>query len=762
MHKGEVLLLKEEEASQEVKKYLRDVVSKLHVKGNVHLGPNKTLECAEAHVREHPEELDSLTKITDKVKFLHDVVKEFIDSCPICNMDFGDKNRIEGVLDKKSRSRSFLSMTNWKSRHFVLEKQMLTYYKPTDTKNQLGCVVTKNAFIAKVHPEDADGKKFAFVVNTTADNPNGEESFMLNADSESSRVKWMNYIFASSKSESWAVKANSVQKKTGLDISTALLAKKKQSDTGIEDTASMLLDTLSQGFRDKKFKNEEQQIERNLEIMAAERELRGRADTGGTYESGSIIEKKDIKYEKLKELLKQTKENHAASKLQSFIRRTMVARRRYLRMYFAQSVLLVQTCIRIWYAKRRVTTLKIEKAAMKVIGRQVCRYRAAVHEMHRLQTTGQIFLVETSSAAGLVSKSVASNIYVYTMSCYDDSHRFKGKDETNIKNGFGLKSTSLHKSRSLPYSHDPDWDDEENRAAPAFTMGTTSNHFFVITMMAYDTVLGSDSFIGQAIVSMNDPVPGYVYPQVDPKHPNRRLPKVKTVADALYNNEELSFNEYPLVKYVAPVETIEGVAVVVLNVAMQIRQVTGTICFKIKLQDPLKCMTATLIKETNAFISHFSSANQWKTRLFALVGEYMVYAKDRSDFGAEVKHSMKLSKAVEFKLNSYDKKHPQKLEIRLVFKENKIAKPEIWTIRWPDETPIKERKLLVRKLYRCMTQFEDAEATKIRQQFMGESKLVQNTLLNMLGSRKGESAGGSSPRQGSVFVSDSSGKSGLL
>jgi len=646
-------------------------------------------------------------------------------------MDFGDRNRLEGVLDKKSRSRSFLSLSNWQTRHFILEKQTLSYYKPNEMKKQLGQVLTKNALVAKVHPDDADGKKFAFVINTTGDNPHGEESFILNADTESSRIKWMNHIFASTQSENWAVKASTVQSKTGQDIATALLAKKKQSDTGIEDTASVLLETLSKSFRDKKFANEERQLERNLEIMAAERDM----SSCGT-DTNSITELKEKKYEKLKDLLRLTKENHAASKLQFFIRRTMIARRRHLRMYFAQSVLLVQTCIRIWYSKRLVKKLKIQKAAMRVIGKLVCRYRAAVHEMNKLQSTGQIFGVETLSAAGLVSKSVASNIYVYTMSCYDDSKRFKGKDETNIKNGFGLKATSLHKSRALPYSHDPDWEDDENQAAPAFTIGTTNYHFFVITMMAYDTITHTDSFVGQAIVSMNDPVPGYIYPQVNPQYPNRRLPKVKTVCDALYAGEELFFSDYPLIKYVAPVETTEGVAVVVLNVAMQIRQVTGTVCFKIKLNNPLKCMTQTLIKETNAFLAHFSSGNQWKTRIFVLTDSHLIYAENQSDFGALEKHSMKLSKAVELKIMPYDKKHPQKLEIKLVFKENKVAKPKTWTIRWPESTTIKERKLLVRKLYRSMTQFEDEEAVRIRQKFMGESKIAASVMLNMLGSAK--------------------------
>ena len=656
-------------------------------------------------------------------------------------MEFGDRSRLEGTLEKKSRDRHFMSISNWQTRHFILEKHTLTYYNPRDLKKPLGSVITKGAQVAKVHPNDAEGKKFAFVINTTSANPDGEESFILNADSESLRNKWMNYIYASTKSENWVVKVSAVQKKTGQDISTALLSKKKEQDVDKEDGASLLLTSLSSSLLKKKFQEEEKQLENSLRIIAAtkdEQTAKTTTGNGGQVDAeGAKISERN--FNKMQDLLNLTKRNHAATRIQSFLRRKIVANRKYLRMYFAQCVLLLQTQTRTWLAKRHAMRMKIERVARSVIGKLVCRYRAAKHELHKLHTTGQIFTVETTSAAGLVSKSVSANIFVYTMSCYDDSKRFKGKDETNVKNGYGLKSTSLHKSRSLAYSHDPDWEDEENRAAPAFTIGTTSNHFFVITIMAYDTILGTDSFVGQAIVSMQDHAPGAVIPEVDPSHPNRRLPKVKTVADALYAGEELVFHEYPLIKYVAPVEDTKGVAVVVLNVAMQIRQVTGSVCFKIKIQNPLKCMTEKLSKETNALFAQFSSANHWKERLFVLTEGYLVYAKHDCDFGAEEKHSAKLSKAVEFKLIPYDKKNPQKFEIKLVFKENKIAKPEVWTIRWPDETPIRQRKLLVRKLYRTMTQFVDDEAQRARGKFMGDSKTANTTLVNMLGSVKGGS-----------------------
>ena len=61
-----------------------------------------------------------------------------------------------------------MSISNWQTRHFILEKHTLTYYNPKDLKKPLGSVITKGAQVAKVHPNDAEGKKFAFVINTTS------------------------------------------------------------------------------------------------------------------------------------------------------------------------------------------------------------------------------------------------------------------------------------------------------------------------------------------------------------------------------------------------------------------------------------------------------------------------------------------------------------------------------------------------------------------------------------------------------------------
>ena len=53
-------------------------------------------------------------------------------------------------------------------------------------------------------------------------------------------------------------------------------------------------------------------------------------------------------------------------------------------------------------------------------------------------------------------------MFAYTMSAVDQSGAFGGADETDIKNGYGLRSEGLHQSSILPYSHDPVWEREDD------------------------------------------------------------------------------------------------------------------------------------------------------------------------------------------------------------------------------------------------------------------------------------------------------------
>jgi transposase InsO family protein len=77
----EVFLLskdgEEEERSQKL--FLKDVITKFHNKTNGHLGINKTMQCVEAYMHDNP---DQPKNIPYKVRY--QAVKEFIESCPIC------------------------------------------------------------------------------------------------------------------------------------------------------------------------------------------------------------------------------------------------------------------------------------------------------------------------------------------------------------------------------------------------------------------------------------------------------------------------------------------------------------------------------------------------------------------------------------------------------------------------------------------------------------------------------------------------------
>ena len=77
-----------------------------------------------------------------------------------------------------------------------------------------------------------------------------------------------------------------------------------------------------------------------------------------------------------------------------------------------------------------------------------------------------------------------------------------------------------------------------------------------------------DTFMGQAII------------------------RVKDYQEQIYKGEKVEFTDYPLVNYVAPVENTAGVAEVILNVALQQRQVTGTCSFSIQVSLTFKTLSS--------------------------------------------------------------------------------------------------------------------------------------------------------------------------
>jgi len=565
-----------------------------------------------------------------------------------------------GLLLKKSRGRSLFHFDNWKSRWFRLEGQQLSYFKE-DKITMISMINTKGATVIKVPAEDSDGKEFSFMVQTDQSNNEMGEHIFLSGVSASDRAMWMAYIAASSASKTWFAKKRTVAKKTGQEITSALLAQKRVNNTESEETAKLVLESLRSGFKGEQYKQEVKQLERCLDIVEED-------DTHND-------DDKEVQRGKLEKTLDLTRRNQSAFRIQTFIRNAIAAKRKYLRMYFNQSVILVQTRTRMYFAKRKLDRLALEKYALAIMSNIVVSYLARVRALKKAWHTGNIFAIKLKSAAGMISpKNASSNMFVYTMSCYDQSNIFKGQEETKVKNGYGLKTTSLHKSVEMPFSHDPEWVDEYG--APSLTTNTTKNCFLVLTVMTKDSY-GEQGFLGQCVV------------------------KIEDYHKRLYAGECVEFIDYSLKSYVAPVENVEGVASVVLNVALQVRTITGKISFTIQLQDQQKSTTVVMTKETTSFFNSFGSDNdKWKTRLFMLACGGLYYSMHEGDLDSSEKHVLNLEKVIAIKVEfeHHNKKCPK--EILLTYKMKKVSKEETWKLRFRNDLTIPVRQEIVRKLYR--------------------------------------------------------------
>ena len=136
-------------------------------------------------------------------------------------------------------------------------------------------------------------------------------------------------------------------------------------------------------------------------------------------------------------------------------------------------------------------------------------YLVRQREIKKFKTTPQLYCVELIKADHLISaEGISSGVFAYTMSAVDQSGAFGGADETDIKNGYGLRSEGLHQSSILPYSHDPVWeredDDEELRKKEKCYVYATADSYLVITLMSKNTLNDQVSYLGQTIVRLAD------------------------------------------------------------------------------------------------------------------------------------------------------------------------------------------------------------------------------------------------------------------
>ena len=140
------------------------------------------------------------------------------------------KGQFAGSLEKRSRGRTFFTAKNsWKTRNFRLEGQILSYYDENGTEKGKWC--TDGCETSKLKRDDAkDNSEFGFVIKfrkikDETFNQTKETAFFVASCAES-RSKWMSHINASSLTDKWTVSNTLVQKKSGFEISRALLLKR--------------------------------------------------------------------------------------------------------------------------------------------------------------------------------------------------------------------------------------------------------------------------------------------------------------------------------------------------------------------------------------------------------------------------------------------------------------------------------------------------------------------------------------------------------
>jgi len=541
----------------------------------------------------------------------------------------------EGLLEKRSRARSFLAISNWKTRTFKLIGQDLSYSEGTTLKGEIN---TNGAEVRKVKSEDADGRVFAFELILEAKQPNEErERLLLNAESEPIRMKWMSVLNASSRSASWTLATKSIQSKTGLEIASALISAPK------DDSAVLIVE----GLKGSAIKHE--------------------------------LEEK-IALEKNEESRKALVRQKAAFMVQSNFRRYMARRRVRVRKIYLNSAIIIQRAIRVFIARCKLGIKRMHKMAKNKLTTLLIMHLYHFRTAKNLAESPNTFSVFIKNVEALPSKNTPNKLFVYTMCCYDDSGHFKGADETNVKNGYGLRSTSVHKSQLKDYHPEARWDE----LAPV--VNSTKRCFIVLSVFEQDASAG-EKFMGQAIVALKD------FPQI-------------------YKGLGIEVT-CSLMKYVAPIEDLNGTAIVGLNSAIAQKTPTGSITFVVRLPSHTMSMSGWLWKEQNGFNKEF------KKRYFVLLDGYLTYATSPSELGG--KGSIKLSDVISIEK---ELKHHKAFEkearssgktecIRITFKKDK-ATTDSWLFHFLEEDSPRVKRMWLRKIHRNCPKVPDPDMVALR------------------------------------------------
>ena len=173
------------------------------------------------------------------------------------------------------------------------------------------------------------------------------------------------------------------------------------------------------------------------------------------------------------------------------------------------SARIITKVVRIFSASKKLRRQALEARAYRTLTNIFVAYRVHKKEIKKLKSTPQLFCVEIVKADHLISADgISSGVFAYTMSAVDESGAFRGAAETDIKNGYGLRSLGLHRSSTQPFSHDPVWEkedeDEDSRHKEKCYVMATSDSYLVITLMSKNAVKDTESYLGQAVISLAD------------------------------------------------------------------------------------------------------------------------------------------------------------------------------------------------------------------------------------------------------------------
>ncbi len=627
-----------------------------------------------------------------------------------------------GSLLKKSRARGLFGVKNsWKTRNFKLEGQIMSYYDENGVEK--GRWNTQGAQTSKLRSDEAkDGSEYGFVVkfqmikNETIDQK--EETAFFIAACPESRSKWMSHINASSISEKWSVSNAIVQKKTGFEISRALLMRK---DVDKADTMlHMFAHSLDKGRLTKQLDAQIHEIEK------------AKANVEATYTDKAEKQNALAALTASAEKIRRDKSVHV---IQANVRIFLSKMRINRANLSSNSARVLTRAIRKFCSYRKLLRRIREARAYRTLAKVLLPFLTLQKEIKRVKSTPQLFCVEIIKADHLISADgISGGVFAYTMSAVDQSGAFRGSSETDIKNGYGLCSQGLHQSSFRPYSHDPVWeneeDDEDERYKEKCYVQATADSYLVVTLMSKDSLKKQESYLGQAIVSLSDYERDLYHAMTGEE---RRTFNIFNCVSSYskQGSKTIEVRDAELRRYVAPVEDVDGVSHFSLNSALQVRRVTGTVSFRFRRVSPLRCHMGMMEKVSNSKVSLLKRAVgnvMWKSRFFVLLEDRLYYSKDpKNPSNANLAHQVDLKTVT----NMDVRRNSSPMEIELTSKVTVSAPESRWTIRIIDG--LASLETWVRRIYYNCDQLSDPE---IEYLFSREYYAKQAALLKGLKERE--------------------------